>query len=527
MKNATPRRPRSRSRALAVLLLVTLALTCAIGWEARRAAAAEQRIAEGVLRDYAGFAAAEFARVAAREVRAAADATLSQLSCAAGTNGIDGALAAAAAPCDCARLAPVRTFFRIGEDGRWTAGGEPLPAGVRDVVGQNPQNGHARHLRIELLDVAGHRSVVAWRSDADRGIVGLVADTTALDTVFASAARSRLLPATLLDAGTRASVLALRVRGADGALIHANPVEESTFAGTAVFDPGGGGSTGLTAVASLAPEAAGSLIIGGLPRSRMPIVYGLLALSAALVVLAFIQIRRETELNRLRTEFVAGVSHELRTPLAQIRMFAETLALDRVRSEDERRHSLDVVVRESHRLSLLVDRVLLFTRADRGAPLDRQDIDFPALVRDTCAAFAPLAAARGSRLRVDTTPGVVVHGEGTALAQVLLNLLDNAVKYGRADQTVGVTTAVDGDSVIVSVEDEGPGIAEADRAHAWKAFWRAPGSPEGGSGIGLSIVERLVALHGGRAWIEDGAAGGARVCVRLPATIAPALDRVA
>ena len=508
---------------------MTLGLTCAIGWEARRAAAAEQRIAEGVLRDYAGFAAAEFARVAAREVRAAADATLSQLACAAGTQGIERALAAAAAPCDCERLAPVRAYFRIDEHGEWTAGGDALPAGVREIVGRDPQDRHARHghVRIELLAEPGRRSVVAWRPDADRGIVGLVADVAALDPVFASAARSRLLPATLLDAGTRASVLALRVRTADGSLIHANAVEESTFAGSAGFDPGGAGGAGLTAVASLAPEAAASLIIGGLPRSRMPIVYGLLALCAALIVLAFVQIRRETELNRLRTEFVAGVSHELRTPLAQIRMFAETLALDRVRTDEERRHSLEVVVRESHRLSLLVDRVLVFTRADRGAPLDRQEVDFSTLARDTCAAFAPLAAARGSRLRVDTTPGLVVRGDGAALGQILLNLLDNAVKYGRPDQTVSLTTVVDAESVTVSVEDEGPGFAAADRAHVWKAFWRAPGSPEGGSGIGLSIVARLVALHGGRAWIEDRPEGGARVCVRLPASVAPALDRVA
>src|SRR5205823_8566778 len=101
------------------------------------------------------------------------------------------------------------------------------------------------------------------------------------------------------------------------------------------------------------------------PRSRLPLLAGLTVLTAALVLIAIVQLRREHELSRLRADFVSGVSHELRTPLAQIRMFSETLLLGRVRSDDERVRSLEIIDQEARRLTHLVENLLHFSRSER------------------------------------------------------------------------------------------------------------------------------------------------------------------
>src|SRR5947199_8156402 len=113
------------------------------------------------------------------------------------------------------------------------------------------------------------------------------------------------------------------------------------------------------------PEVGPKLVVGGRPRSNLPMLLSLLAITAGLVVGALLQLRREYELSRLRADFVSGVSHELRTPLAQIRMFSETLLLGRVRSEGERVRSLEIVDQEARRLTHLAENLLHFSRSER------------------------------------------------------------------------------------------------------------------------------------------------------------------
>src|SRR5206468_1637555 len=120
------------------------------------------------------------------------------------------------------------------------------------------------------------------------------------------------------------------------------------------------------AVMYTSKDQAGALrTLGGLPQSRLPLLLGALGLTAGLIVTALVQLRREYELARLRTDFVSGVSHELRTPLAQIRMFSETLLLGRVRSEEEGRRSLEIIDQEARRLTHLVENLLHFSRSER------------------------------------------------------------------------------------------------------------------------------------------------------------------
>lgn len=280
---------------------------------------------------------------------------------------------------------------------------------------------------------------------------------------------------------------------------------------------------GLVAEVVVNPTVAPELVIGGLPRSRLPMIVTLLILTVGLVAGAFYQLRRETELAQLRADFVSGVSHELRTPLAQIRMFSETLLLGRVRSDEERQRSLEIIVNESRRLTHQVDNVLLYSRSERdGMRTDVSATDLGDLVERVAESFTPLALAHGSRVEAVTPGACIAHADGSLLRQALLNLLDNALKYGPAKQTIRVGSSVERQRVLLWVEDEGPGVPEEERARIWEPYFRRPMHRESavaGSGIGLSVVRDVAEAHGGSARVTDGDDGGARFVIELPATV--------
>ena len=331
-----------------------------------------------------------------------------------------------------------------------------------------------------------------------------------------------LLPKTFTHGRPNHEIMALEVRDAAGRLFFATePPPDWDLDATHRLPASHGG---LIVRARVRPEVGGSLIIGGLPGSRLPYLLGLLALATALSVVAVMQLRREGELARLQAGFVSSVSHELRTPLAQIRLWLETLRLGRFTSEAQRERTLEILDRETRRLSHLVDNVLRFSR--HGAPDAAVALptDVGAEAEEIVDEFAPLAAARGAHVEVEADSDARADLAPGALRQVLLNLLDNAVKYGPADQTVKVRVSRDGGIVRLAVADEGPGIAESERDAVWGAFRRGEAAKTGavgGSGIGLTIVRQLAERHGGRALVRRAPGGGAEFVVELPASAAP------
>jgi signal transduction histidine kinase len=327
-----------------------------------------------------------------------------------------------------------------------------------------------------------------------------------------------LLPASLVHGLSPDSILSISVTTPAGAEVYKSPgwvAPDYTAADTT--EPNFGR---LVLRVSLRPEMADQLVVGGLPSSHVPMLVALFLIAAGLLTVALLQLRRQQELARLRTEFVSGVSHELRTPLAQIRWFAELLRLGRLRSDDERERSAGIIDQEARRLTYLVENVLNFSRSEKGtnrvspAP-GRLDDE----IRDAVELFAPLARARQMTIRAALAADVTLPVDRDALRQVLLNLLDNAVKYGPAGQTITVGSEAAQDRARVWVEDEGPGIPHADRQRVWEPYVRLARSQEaatGGSGIGLSVVRELVALHGGQTRVEGTPGGGARIVIELP-----------
>lgn len=258
-------------------------------------------------------------------------------------------------------------------------------------------------------------------------------------------------------------------------------------------------------------------------RPRGARVLWLLTLFGATLALAGVvvaQIRREQQLVRARGDFVSSVSHELRTPLAQIRLFAESLKLGTARGPRDRAAALEVILQESLRLMHLVDNVLHFTRPGvSGRTPFPERVDLSRLVTEVVQGFEPLTRGQGIRFQVDASDPAEVQVEPGAVRQVLLNLLDNAVKFSPTGATVSIATQLTNGWAELTVRDEGPGIPVEERERIWEPFVRLRADPSRapGSGIGLAVVRDLVTRMDGEVSVRDAQGGGACFTVRIPA----------
>ncbi|MEZ4241839.1 MAG: HAMP domain-containing sensor histidine kinase [Myxococcota bacterium] len=238
----------------------------------------------------------------------------------------------------------------------------------------------------------------------------------------------------------------------------------------------------------------------------------------------------EVETARQRADFAANVSHELRSPITQIRLKGEALQLGLVEPGDDMQQHFDAIVRESERLSRLVDNVLDFSAIERGAKrYTLRPDDLAAVVRSSVEAARSALDAAGMELSLSLPhdlPPVQLDRE--AMGQVLTNLLSNALKYGADGHWVRVAVDLDdaGDAVVLEVADRGIGIAADELPRVFDDFFRSTDPAvrrTKGTGIGLAIVRYIVEAHGGTVRVDGAAGRGARFVVRLPvADIGPA-----
>ena len=238
-----------------------------------------------------------------------------------------------------------------------------------------------------------------------------------------------------------------------------------------------------------------------------------------------VRARRTSELTQLRADFVSSVSHELRTPLAQIRMFAELLRKGSMRTPQDADRALRIIEKEASRLTILVDNILNYTRlrkrAERASSIPTH---VTGAVRQTIESFAPLSAERGVHIVAEIEPDLWATVDSLGLRQVLLNFLENAVKYGPRDQKVTVGAKGLETVVRVWVDDQGPGVPVSERDAVWRAFYRRKESIAAGAtgaGIGLAVVRELVLQSGGSVAVADAPNGGARFIADLPRAATP------
>jgi signal transduction histidine kinase len=553
---------RPQSLILVALLAFALILTGVLGWQALDAERSHRAAAERALTDYARFAVWQLNQQVGQEMLGAMISTFILPLTRIQSDKPEGwpspeefRAASLRPPAPVKYLDGVRFYFRLNwRDSSMTfAGEQATPAvlkWVRDTVLSAPSHFKAPPIRTQAFgsadrnpasrlaiivsndsyvatidSIEGRLRVVVFVLSRDydgRPLVTYGFETDArsfVQPLFDSVlARTPLLPPSLMRDVPRDSVLAVRASTPRG-LVYSSSGWWSPKNFT-VVDTLDERFSKMKIAVSLRPEIASQLVVGGLPRSRLPLLVGLFVLTAGLVAAAIIQLRRQQQLAQLRVDFVSGVSHELRTPLAQIRLFAELLRNGQLRSDAERERSFSIIDEEAQRLTYLVENVLAFARSEHGRnSVIVEPLEMDHEMQGAMDAFAPLARVRSARIHSSIEPDLVSRVDPRALRQIVLNLLDNAVKYGPVGQTVNVSLTSTADKVIIAVEDKGPGVPRSEREKIWDPYVRlsrAAESAAGGSGIGLSIVRELVRLHGGRAWVEDAAGGGARFIVEFP-----------
>lgn len=536
----TPSRP-SRATILVVLLVATLSLAGLLGYEAIQATRSRRVTAERTVRDYATIAAWELATRSDAVLSGRLETMLGQVTGGLASSPYDRLpplelvnLAATPVP-SCGSGQGQRVVFRIdlrdrslvtipqnvpGEDQRWLRdtlladAGRPGTAGARYhtlwLVGSEP----GRVVVYGLRAAQSGASAIPGAAIAAYGVLTCAKEMTEslLREVLAGAP---LLPSPLLAGLPNDSVLSVAVTTPSDDTLYRSPAPETSpfEAGTAL---GGGG--GLRARVSLRRGAIERLAVAPPQAARLPLLLGLLVLTGGLAVVGVLQLRREHELARLRSDFTSSVSHELRTPLAQILLFGETLSLGRARSDEERRQAAGTIVAEARRLMHMVENVLHLSRLERGVPPVRPApvVLAPELAR-IAEDFRRLPAAEGMKLTTRLEPEVSANVDAGALRQIVLNLLENAGKYAPGTPvTLGLEQS--GSEAQVWVEDQGAGLAEGDLERIWLPFTRGAAglhASSGGSGIGLAVVRALAEAQGGSATAANGERG-CRFTVTLP-----------
>ena len=252
----------------------------------------------------------------------------------------------------------------------------------------------------------------------------------------------------------------------------------------------------------------------------------LLLVAAALAAIAFggwavfADARRQLALAQKKTDFVSNVSHELKTPLTSIRMFAEMMQSGNA-SAEKRPQYLRIIVAEAERLTRLINNVLDFARLERKQKrYDFRPLDLHAVLARTWEGQELHLREQGFTTRWQAAPPPYpVRGDEDALAQILVNLLSNAEKYSGEQKEVEVHSYLAQNSVHVSVLDRGSGVPPGEETKIFEAFYRAHDSLASGiqgSGLGLTLAQRLAKEHGGEITYQAREGGGSNVTLRLP-----------
>lgn len=502
----TPRPPSALSRLTIALALV---LGVALAWAVIAELRFQRRTAERVTEDYLSLLAHERIDASASALRSVIAAELgAQVS---GTMGSVYEELPPPAPrespptslrCTSAgNSMPI--YFRIDlRDRSFLTSPAPSAAGIAWV-----QDEIAIAMRSTPLAVGSFQTLLSHDHAAIFGVK--YAPYNAPVAVYGLVTCTPALAATLAGAharGSADSVIALDVRVGSDALLARSTSAARELARSDVA------GVQLTAYPAFTRALSGVVIErDGVPSLALTLM---LLGTIALASIAVLQLVRDRRAVRRQAELIMTLSHELRTPLAQILLYSETLALDRVRGDDAKRAAAQRIVDEARRLIDTVSNVVGLTRSERTSPA----VTLVAPAIETAITRVRTQSDARAKIAVNVSGSPRVRVGEAALLQALTNVLDNALKFGSPTQTVHVSAARNGIMVRIAVEDEGPGVPPELRERIWTRYFRANAdSDPAGVGIGLWVVHDIVEKAGGRARAEDGAHGGARIVLDLPA----------
>ncbi|MTI40202.1 sensor histidine kinase [Fulvivirga lutimaris] len=238
------------------------------------------------------------------------------------------------------------------------------------------------------------------------------------------------------------------------------------------------------------------------------------------VVLVFRNVKKEVQLAQNKSEFISNVSHEIRTPLALISMFAETLEMGRVPSEEKKNEYYSIISKETQRLTNIVNKILNFSQMDASKKeLNFKPMSLTELVNEVLNTYEFHLQQQGFTLISHTDEEVAINGDKESIMEVVINLIDNAIKYSENDKQIEVAISQSQGFALLSVKDSGVGIPKNIQKQIFEKFYRAPTgdlAKKQGTGLGLALVKQIVDLHRGKIEVKSDEGKGSTFIIHLP-----------
>ncbi|MBV4426790.1 two-component system histidine kinase PnpS [Clostridium tyrobutyricum] len=223
------------------------------------------------------------------------------------------------------------------------------------------------------------------------------------------------------------------------------------------------------------------------------------------------------KLENMRSQFVANVSHELKTPLTSIRGFSETLRY--VKDDENKNKFLDIIDDETNRLTRLIDDILTLSNIENNKEVVKDRIDINSVIRDVCYLMSSSAKKKDIHIETNISEVPDIYGDKDRFKQMIINLIDNAIKYSDNGGRVKIGTKFDANKSIIWVEDNGVGISEEHKQRLFERFYRvdkARSRSQGGTGLGLAIVKHIVISFNGKIKVESKIGVGSKFIVQIP-----------
>ena len=258
-------------------------------------------------------------------------------------------------------------------------------------------------------------------------------------------------------------------------------------------------------------DRAGGTVEEAIDRRKNQSLLALALLMVVMIIgiaLVLRNVQQEMKLAEKKADFVSNVSHEIRTPLALINMFAETLLMDRVKTEEKKKEYYGIITKEVSRLTNMINRILSFSKIEASKrTYDKRQLDLNTVVADVFNTYSYHLENNGFRCELKTTEEqLIINADQEAVIEVLVNLIDNAMKYSLDSKYVIIETGLKGHNAFVSVSDQGMGIPKNQRDKLFEKFYRVPNGDvhdTKGSGLGLTLVKHIMDAHEGEVEVHS------------------------